>query len=102
MVPMSTHVGVNMSHELGKKSLARLDTMITKRSNHMPTLTTIESTNMIGMLVRSFLNQKSCGVMTLQLTMIKYAHQYWPKARLMKANFSYIAPEYHAMKNSIE
>ena len=34
-------------------------------------------------LVRSFLNQKSCGVMTLQLTMIQYAHQYGPNMRLM-------------------
>ena len=57
--------------------------------------------NISGMLVRTFLNQKSCGVMTLQLTMIQYAHEYWPKARFMNANFSYNAPEYQAMKNSI-
>ena len=71
MVPMSTQVGVKRSHELGRKSLARLVTMITKRSNHMPTFTKSDSTNMMGMLVRIFLNQKSCGVITLQLTMIQ-------------------------------
>ncbi len=43
---------------------------------------------MSGMLVRIFLNQKSCGEITLQLTMIQYAQAYWPNARLMKANFS--------------
>ena len=35
--------------------------MITKRSNHMPMLTKIETMNITGMLRRSFLNQKSCG-----------------------------------------
>ena len=48
--------------------------MITKRSNHMPMFTKIETTNMIGMLVRSFLNQKNCGEITLQLIIIQYAH----------------------------
>ena len=37
----------------------------------MPTFTKSDSTNMIGMLVRILLNQKSCGVITLQLTMIQ-------------------------------
>jgi hypothetical protein len=32
--------------------------MITKRSNHMPMLMTIDAANRIGMLVRAFLNQK--------------------------------------------
>ncbi len=45
--------------------------MMTKRSNHMPMLTKIESTNVHGTLVRIFRNQKSCGVMTLQLIMIQ-------------------------------
>ena len=76
MVPMSTQVGTNRSQLEGKKSLARLVTMITKRSNHMPTLTKRLRMNISGMLVRTFLNQKSCGVMTLQLTMIQYAHEY--------------------------
>ena len=45
--------------------------MITNRSNHMPMLMTIDTTNRIGMLVRAFLNQKICGLITLQLTMIQ-------------------------------
>ena len=45
--------------------------MITKRSNHMPMLTKIEITNMNGTLVRSFLNQKNCGEITLQVTMVQ-------------------------------
>ena len=45
--------------------------MITNRSNHMPMLTRIETTNIAGMLVRIFLNQKSCGTSTLQVTMIQ-------------------------------
>ena len=71
MVPMSTHVGVKKSQLVGRKSFARLVTMITKRSNHMPMFTTRLSANMMGMLVRIFLNQNSCGVITLQLTMIQ-------------------------------
>ena len=56
---MSTQVGVNTSHEEGRKSLARLVTMITKRSNHMPTFTRRLSANMIGIDVLIFLNQNS-------------------------------------------
>ena len=45
--------------------------MITNRSNHMPMLMMIDTVNRIGMLVRAFLNQKICGLITLQLTMIQ-------------------------------
>jgi hypothetical protein len=34
----------------------------------MPMFTKMEMTNMNGMLVRSFLNQKNCGEITLQVT----------------------------------
>ena len=68
------------------KSWASEVITITKRSNHMPTFTRRLATNMIGMLRRAFLNQKIWGVTTLQVTMIQYAHAYWPKARLMNAN----------------
>ena len=44
---------------------------MTKRSNHMPMLIRIEETNSQPMWLRIFLNQKSCGVITLQLTMIQ-------------------------------
>ena len=68
MVPMSTQVGVKNSQELGRKSLAKELTMITNRSNHIPTFTTRLRKNISGMLVRMALNQNNCGVMTLQLT----------------------------------
>ena len=45
--------------------------MMTKRSNHMPTLITSDSTNSAAVEVRSRLNQSSCGEMTLQVTMIQ-------------------------------
>ncbi len=41
-------------------------TMMTNRSNHMPTLTRIERMKTTSMLVRIFLNQKNCGTSTLQ------------------------------------
>ena len=53
------------------------------------------------MLVRSFLNQKSCGMSTLQLIIVQYAHQYGPNARFMNVKRSYALPQYQAMKNSI-
>ena len=45
--------------------------MITNRSNHMPMLMTIDSTNRIGMLVRALLDQKICGLITLQVIIIQ-------------------------------
>ncbi len=49
--------------------------MMTKRSNHMPMLTKMQTTNITGMLVRSCFNQKSCGEITLQVIIDQYAHQ---------------------------
>ncbi len=48
--------------------------MMTKRSNHIPMFTKIDSTNMNGMLVRSFFDQKNCGEITLQVIIDQYAH----------------------------
>jgi hypothetical protein len=45
--------------------------MITKRSNHMPTFTKIESIQTSVVFSRTDLNQKNCGVMTLQPIMIQ-------------------------------
>ena len=42
---------------------------MTKRSNHMPTFTRRESTQTMVVLRRTALNQKSCGVITLHVTM---------------------------------
>ena len=45
--------------------------MMTKRSNHMPMLMTMESTKSTGMLVRARLDQNTCGLMTLHVIMIQ-------------------------------
>jgi len=42
-IMMSTAVGWNMFHSPGRKARCRLVTMITNRSNHMPTVTAIET-----------------------------------------------------------
>ena len=50
-VDMSQNVRWYMPHDDGRKSRCRLVTMMTKRSSHMPTLTTIEMTNRSGDVV---------------------------------------------------
>jgi hypothetical protein len=65
---------VNLPQLLGRKSRDSEVTMITKRSNHMPTSTHTATNIRNGMLVRKRLNQNSCGVSTLQQIMIQYAH----------------------------
>jgi hypothetical protein len=47
------------------------DIVMTKRSNHMPMFTKIDRMNEAVMFWRIFWNQKSCGVITLQLHMIQ-------------------------------
>jgi hypothetical protein len=80
----SITVGVNMPHEDGKKSRLSDVTMMTKRSNHIPMLMMIETTNITGMFVRIFLNQKICGERTLQEIIVQYAHAYGPNMRFTK------------------
>ena len=58
--------------------------MMTKRSNHIPTLTSTETPTSIHGVVRTFLNQNTCGAATLQVIMIQYAHAYGPIARFAK------------------
>ena len=55
----------------GRKSRCSDVTMMTKRSNHMPTLTSIEMTNTTGSVRRTLRNQNNCGTPTLQATMIQ-------------------------------
>ena len=90
-----------MPHDDGRKSRCSDVTMMTKRSNHMPMLTKIDTMKRTTMLVRAFLNQKTCGESTLHVIIVQYAHQYGPKARLMNVNCSYGFWLYQAMKNSI-
>src|SRR5882672_3680024 len=75
--------------------------MITNRSNHMPMLMQMQSTQISTLLLRTHLLQKNCGISTLLPTISTYAHQNGPNARDTNANFSNGLPEYHAMKNSI-
>src|SRR5216684_4511361 len=70
MVPMnvaqSQNVGLYRPHAEGMKSRVRLMTTITKRSSHMPRLTTRDITKSSGMLVRALWNHSNCGVRMLQ------------------------------------
>jgi hypothetical protein len=45
--------------------------MMTNRSNHMPTFTSREMTNMAGTLVRTLRNQNSWGTSTLHATIVQ-------------------------------
>ena len=45
--------------------------MITNRSNHMPTLTSRATMNIIHGVVRHRLNQNTCGTTTLQKIIIQ-------------------------------
>src|SRR3972149_10481774 len=76
-------------------------TMMTKRSNHIPTLMRIETPTSIHGVVRARLNQSAWGTTTLHKSMVQNAHAYGPRARLTRVNFSWGLPEYHAMKNSM-
>ncbi len=49
--------------------------MMTKRSSHIPMLTTMEMTNSSGTFIRTFLNHSSCGMMTLQRISAQYCGQ---------------------------
>ena len=73
--PKSHTVGMNIPQLEGRKSRCSDVTTITNRSNHIPTLTKIAIMNETQSDVRSFLNQNNCGVTTLQVNIVQYAHQ---------------------------
>ena len=91
---MSTNVGLNMPQELGTKSRWSEVTMITNRSNHMPTLIMMVITNIAGMLRRTFLDHSDSGMITLHVNMIQNAHQKCPVARHQKMSRSYLLGPY--------
>ncbi len=70
-VKISTMDGEKYPQLDGRKSRASEVTMITKRSNHMPTLTKRQRIQTSVVLLRTALNQKNCGVITLQEIMIQ-------------------------------
>src|SRR5512138_3751047 len=69
--PTSVIVGVYMAQLEGRKSRCSDVTMITNRSNHIPTLIRIDNTKIAGMEVRNLLNQNSCDIRALQPNMIQ-------------------------------
>lgn len=70
-IPMSTHVGWKYDQLDGRKSRDSEVIVITKRSNHIPMFTKMQIMTMNHGVVRHHLNQKNCGINTLQLTMIQ-------------------------------
>src|SRR5882724_9952012 len=54
-----------MPHELGRKSRCRLITTITKRSSHIPALTTTATQNNFQGEERTLLNQRNWGIKIL-------------------------------------
>ena len=103
-LPMKTStsktVGLKLPQFAGRKSRVRVVTMITKRSNHIPMLTKIEMMKRASGLRRILRNQKNCGEITLQETMIQYAQLIGPRARLINTNCSKGLPLYAAMDKS--
>src|SRR3989442_7414573 len=103
MMPQSAHVGLYVAlANRSNGSPASDTTMITKRSNHIPTFTKIEITNSARMLVRTFLTQRSSGRNALQMIIVQLAHQNGPKARYQKAARSLGLPLNQAMKYSTQ
>src|SRR4029077_12497840 len=100
-VSASTQVGVYEFQLDGRKSRESDVTMMTKRSNHIPTLTQAATPKMTQGLLRARRDQNTWGAATLQDTIVQYAQAYGPNARLMKTNPSAGFPLYHEMKNSI-
>ena len=76
--------------------------MITKRSSHIPTLTTIEIMNSQNGLSRKRLNQSSWIDMPLQKISSQYDHQYGPsQIRFLIMKTSYCDALYQPKKASI-
>ena len=67
----STGVGEKYAQLDGRKSRLSELTVITNRSNHMPMLTKIVTIHIAQGVQRIYLNQKTCGLITLQLTIIQ-------------------------------
>ena len=65
-VAQSQIVGKYIPQDEGRKSRWRLVTTMTNRSSHIPIDTTTAIPNSTGGLVRTRLNQRSCGATMLQ------------------------------------
>src|SRR6266566_4684696 len=103
MIPQSAQVGLYVAlANRSNGSPASDSTMITNRSNHIPTFTKIEMTNSARMLVRTFLRHNSHGRSPLQMFIVQLAHQNGPKARYQKAARSWALPLNQAVKFSVQ
>src|SRR5256886_7901890 len=103
MMPQSAHVGLYVAlANRSNGSPASDTTMITKRSNHIPTFTKIEITNSARMLVRTFLRHNSHGRSPVQMFMVQLAHQNGPNARYQNAARSWALPLNQATKFSVQ
>src|SRR5260370_24132024 len=101
MMPQSAQVGLDVAFaKRSNGSPARDSTMITKRSNHIPTFTKIEITNSAVMLVRTFLRHNKSGRNALQMNIVQLAHPDGPNARYQKAAPSAAWPPTPAAKYS--
>ena len=77
------------------------ETMMTKRSNHIPILMKIEMTKSEVRLVRTLRNHRSWDTNALQMIMDQPAHHIGPKARRQKVVCSNVLLLYQATKYSI-
>src|SRR2546430_869166 len=103
MMPQSAHVGLYVAlANRSNGSPASDTTMITKRSNHIPTFTKIEITKGARMLVRTFLRHNSHGRSPLQMFMVQLAHQNGPNARYQDTARSWALPLNQATKFSVQ
>ena len=75
---------------------------MTKRSNHMPVLTTMEMKNINGIEVRSFLDQSVVsGMARLHVISTQYDQPMGPNMRFHIMKASQCEAEYQAMKTSM-
>src|SRR2546421_2797792 len=103
MMPQSAHVGLYVAlANRSNGSPASDTTMITKRSNHIPMFTMMDTTNSAMTLVRTFLDHKSHGNNPLQMFIVQLAHQNGPNARYQKAARSCELPPNQAVKFSVQ
>ena len=70
-IKMSIQVGWKYAQLEGTKSRQREVIVITNRSNHIPMFTKTQMITMNQGVVRHHLIQNTCGIKTLQLTMIQ-------------------------------
>src|SRR5215510_9945856 len=89
-----------MPHDEGRKSRCSDVTTMTKRSSHMPTLTTIATAKRYIGVVRTLRNHNSCGVMMLQKMSVQYMYQYGPCIRFQIMKPSYLFALYQPKKAS--